>query len=521
MGNKGMSQMAKATNNTINEQIERRFELDDNYKERITRFLEQEGNRIRKEADQESTSIISRAREEYNQRLSKFLEQEEENIRKRAEQDAENIINEALEERKRIFTEARNMAKSKTDEAINKVKTQAEQNVSTYVDTAKQRAEKIADKYREECKNRADQEAATIIDSANEQAIQIVAQAKEKARKQTEEEKREEVKRIIESAKQQSAEIITQAKQAADKEAEKTASTIISLAQQKARQLISETMDKLKNGEEEKLTKLISGEQHKSELEATDIFAEVKLEAEQLISKTINDTDWRGVAAEKDNKIEGKNETEFVDEASGQVKEPKDSEAMPDIDQFQENIHASQERKADIRMEVTEATATVGSEEIPQLENESSLPASEAAQTEQDELAVAEVTESSDTFAKAKGLLIGEKGSDTVGQNDEPLDVEIVLGLSVDRDISAKLYKYLVNTPEIKLVHTLGNSDRGTIITVVLDKPIPLVEMFSSKIPEAQVTGEPPSANGKKRKARRINIARKEADIVSTEDSQE
>jgi len=505
--------MAK-TNNTVNEQIEQGFGLDDNYRERIARFLEQEGDRIRKEADQESTSIISKAREEYNQRLIKFLEQEGENIRRQAERDAENIVTEALEERDRIFAEARDMAKSRADEAINKVKTQAEQNVSTYVATAKQKAEKIAEEYREGRRKRADQEAAAIMDSANEQAIQIVAQAKEKAKKQAEEEKREEVKRIIESAKQQSAEIITQAKQAAEKEAEKTASTIISLAQQKARQLISETietMDKLKNGEEETLTKLISGEQHNSELEATDIFAEAKLEAERLINKVINDTDWRGLGAEKDNKAEDKSESEFADDAGGQVEELKDSEAMPEADKSEEDMHGSEENKTDIRMEVKEETVNTGSEEKPQLGNEPPLPDSDVVQTEQGTQAEVEKPESSDTFDEAKDLLTGETGSDSVTQSGEFLysgEVEIILDLSVDRDIITKVYSFLSRTPEISSFKTAGSSNKGVVIRTVMNKSIPLTGMLSSKLPEAHVIDEPRDKNGKNQKLTRIIIAK-------------
>jgi len=502
--------MAK-TNNTVNEQIEQGFGLDDNYKERIARFLEQEGDRIRKEADQESTSIISKAREEYNQRLIKFLEQEGDNIRRQAERDAENIVTEALEERDRIFAEARDMAKSQADEAINKVKTQAEQNVSMYVATAKQKAEKIAEEYREERRKRADQEAAAIMDSANEQAIQIVAQAKEKARKQAEEEKREEVKRIIESAKQQSAEIITQAKQSAEKEAEKTASNIISLAQQKARQLISETTDKLKNGEEETLTKLISGEQRKSELEAIDIFTEAKLEAERLINNVINDTDWRGVGAEKDNKVEDKSKAEFVDEAGGQVKEAKDSEAMPETDKSEEDTHGSEENKTDIRMEVKEETVDTGSEEMPQLGNEPPLPDSEVVQTEQGTQAEVEKPESSDTFDEAKDLLTGETGSDSVTQSGELLysgEVEIILDLSADKDIMTKVYSFLSRTPEISSFKTAGSSNKGVVIRTVMNKSIPLTGMLSSKLPEAHVIDEPGDKNGNNQKLTRIIIAK-------------
>ncbi len=87
-------------------------------------------------------------------------------------------------------------------------------------------------------------------------------------------------------------------------------------------------------------------------------------------------------------------------------------------------------------------------------------------------------------------------------------EVEVELGLSVDTDILAKLSVYLTHTPEIRLVRTVGYSHKGSIITVVLDKPIPLAEMLSSHIPEVQITGEPPDAKHKNHKKRRIHISR-------------
>ena len=74
--------MAKV-HDKITEQVEQVSTIADDYKQRIARFLEQEGDGIRKEADQESAYIIARAREEYSQRLSRFLEEEAEEPRKR------------------------------------------------------------------------------------------------------------------------------------------------------------------------------------------------------------------------------------------------------------------------------------------------------------------------------------------------------------------------------------------------------------------------------------------------------
>ena len=92
-------------------------------------------------------------------------------------------------------------------------------------------------------------------------------------------------------------------------------------------------------------------------------------------------------------------------------------------------------------------------------------------------------------------------------------ELELAIGMPVDPNMVAKLYNYLQTTPEIKFIRTSGSWNRGTTITVVLDKPIPLISVISSKIPEAEVTPEPPEKDGfagERKGIRRINIALKE-----------
>ena len=91
-------------------------------------------------------------------------------------------------------------------------------------------------------------------------------------------------------------------------------------------------------------------------------------------------------------------------------------------------------------------------------------------------------------------------------------EVELAVAKPVDLKMVSKLYNYLQVTPEIKFVHTDGSWDRGTTITVTLDKPIPLISVLSSKIPEAEVTPERPEMDGfvkGKRGVRRIKLALK------------
>ena len=89
-------------------------------------------------------------------------------------------------------------------------------------------------------------------------------------------------------------------------------------------------------------------------------------------------------------------------------------------------------------------------------------------------------------------------------------EVELAIVKPVNPKVVSKLYNYLQVTPEIKFVRTSGSWDRGTSITITLDKPIPLISVLSSKIPEAKMVPERPGEDGfigGKKGVRRIKIA--------------
>jgi len=63
--------------------------------------------------------------------------------------------------------------------------------------------------------------------------------------------------------------------------------------------------------------------------------------------------------------------------------------------------------------------------------------------------------------------------------------------MPVELKMVSKLYNYLQTIPDIKILRTTGSWDRGTTITVVADKPIPLISIIS-KIPGAEAISEVP-----------------------------
>ncbi len=87
-----------------------------------------------------------------------------------------------------------------------------------------------------------------------------------------------------------------------------------------------------------------------------------------------------------------------------------------------------------------------------------------------------------------------ETGSVQLKQDSQTLyggEVELAIAMPVELKLVSKFYNHLQTISEIKIRHTKGSWDRGTTITVVVDKPIPLISVIS-KIPGVEVTPELP-----------------------------
>ena len=73
-------------------------------------------------------------------------------------------------------------------------------------------------------------------------------------------------------------------------------------------------------------------------------------------------------------------------------------------------------------------------------------------------------------------------------------EVELAVSVPVDPVGVSKLYNHLQMTPEIKILYTRGSWDRGTTITLTLDRPLPLIDIIS-KIPDIEITPVIPQNN--------------------------
>jgi len=95
--------------------------------------------------------------------------------------------------------------------------------------------------------------------------------------------------------------------------------------------------------------------------------------------------------------------------------------------------------------------------------------------------------------------------------------VELEVPAPVNLKMVLALYDGLQSISELRVLHTRGTVTRGTFITIVLEKPVPLVQILASKLPSVRIALEQPVADrhedrfplqtvGKKPVIRRITL---------------
>lgn len=105
-------------------------------------------------------------------------------------------------------------------------------------------------------------------------------------------------------------------------------------------------------------------------------------------------------------------------------------------------------------------------------------------------------------------------------------EVDLIIAAPLELKAVFRLFNYLQTTPDLKVLRTEGSWDRGTTITVVLDKPTPLIsflletpgvevtpELLKKKAPAAEKLDLPPAAREKEKEkeTKRIKLTLKEA----------
>ncbi len=84
----------------------------------------------------------------------------------------------------------------------------------------------------------------------------------------------------------------------------------------------------------------------------------------------------------------------------------------------------------------------------------------------------------------------------TAGQMEGEVDISLLA--PVDLSVMSKLYTELQSNREVKILRTVGSYDKGTIMTVLLERPTGLVEMLSN-IPGVEIAPGPGAKSGSDR----------------------
>ena len=166
-----------------------------------------------------------------------------------------------------------------------------------------------------------------------------------------------------------------------------------------------------------------------------------------------------------------------------------------------------------------EEAVTVKEEAPVQLQEEVVAPAAEETASQEEPAAVEPVAEKGEPEKAGKQeQKAPKKESEIIVTKEESQslytgEVELTIGVPVEPTMVANLYSYLQTSPEIKFVRTTGSWNRGSTITIVLDKPIPLISVLAAKLPLANVVPERPVGSGHvkdRRGMRKINISLKD-----------
>ncbi len=217
----------------------------------------------------------------------------------------------------------------------------------------------------------------------------------------------------------------------------------------------------------------------------TRVAAEARQEAEKIIAEAKKE-------AEKIKR--GKTPARAVEEAVAVEKE--EAVAMRE----EEPVTGKEEEPVQLQEEVVEPAAE---ETAPQEEEPAAMePVAEKGEPEktgkQEQKAQKKESEIIVTKEESQSLYTGE--------------VELTIGVPVEPTMVSNLYSYLQTSPEIKFVRTTGSWNRGSTITIVLDKPIPLISVLAAKLPLANVVPERLGGSGPmkdRRGMRKINISLK------------
>jgi len=343
-----------------------------------------------------------------------------------------------------------------------------------------------------------------LLEKTVTNAEQLAASIKMKAQVEAE----AEAARIITQAKQEvqeiklSAEIAAEAKLATEKEAEDILSTVKRKTEIIEAEAKQRTLLYLLKAREE-IEKQIREDYKKAYARLSSSLQDL-MSVGQNIEVELKDkrtTLWESKSFELKEYETALLETSEEVAPSLETLAPTETEIEPDI--------ASKEEKTEEPAKLQEEATEEETEQPVQLQEEVSEKKTEETAQLQEEATVSEPAE------EVTEEPLGQHPPEEIPDREEtsstqlkPVDsqtlytgeVELAIAIPVELKMVSKLYNYLQTIPDIKILRTTGSWDRGTTITVVADKPIPLISIIS-EIPGVEVMSELPQQDSSVKKA--------------------
>jgi len=350
------------------------------------------------------------------------------------------------------------------------------------------------------------QASADSLRSTTETAVTDAEQMATSIKMKAQQEAEAEAERIISQAKQEaqeiklSTEIAAEAKLATEKEAEDILSTVkrkteIIEAEAKQRTLLyllkaREEIEKQIREDYKRAYSRLSSSLQDLMSEGQDIEVELKNKRTTLWeSKNFELKEYEAALLETSEEVASPLETLAPEEGTEEPTQLQEEATVSElVEETTEEPAQLQEESAEERIE---QPVQLQEEEVPEEKTE------EPAQL-QEEPAVSKPTQ--EVIAE----LLEQRPLEEISGREEtnstqlkPADsqtlyigeVELAIAIPVELRMVSKLYNYLQTIPDIKILRTTGSWDRGTTITVVADKPVPLINIIS-RIPDVEVISE-------------------------------
>ncbi len=389
-----------------------------------------------------------------------------------------NIVNEGLDEEQVIAFVDNLIAEQKASQQASAA------SLRSVLKTAVTNAEQVVASIKMKAQAEAEDEAATIISQANQET--------------------EEIKRKAEIAAQKEAEDILSA-------ANRKAEIAEIEAKQKARLFLlraREDVEKEVRGEYKKAYARLSSSLQDLMSEGQNIVTELKDKRERL---------WESKDFELKEHEAALLSTSGAAAVPPETSAPTETQIEPDIVSKEEIAEPTQLQEEAIE-EVIEQPVQLQEEPPKEEIAEPTQPRDEVTVSEPVEATTEEYLLEEGLGREKANLAPLKEGSQTLYAGE----VELAIAMPVDLVTVSKLYNHLQTMPELRILRTTGSWDQGTSITVVLDKPIPLISIIS-KISGVEVTPElqsedslakaisSSSLGAKRRGVKRIKITLREA----------